>query len=54
MQWVSENWGLLLVGGGMVAMHLFGYRRPVRGRNPRLNRSSWHSTHGRQHKRTIR
>ncbi|WP_138935006.1 hypothetical protein [Roseovarius arcticus] len=25
MQWVYENWLLLLVGGGMIAMHLFGH-----------------------------
>jgi len=25
MQWIGENWVLLLVGGGMIAMHLFGH-----------------------------
>ncbi len=25
MQWMIENWLLLLVGGGMLAMHLFGH-----------------------------
>ncbi len=25
MQWVFENWLLLLVGGGMIAMHLSGH-----------------------------
>jgi uncharacterized membrane protein len=25
MQWIIENWLLLLVGGGMLAMHLFGH-----------------------------
>jgi len=25
MQWIIENWVLLIVGGGMVGMHLFGH-----------------------------
>ncbi len=25
MQWIIENWILLLVGGGLVAMHMFGH-----------------------------
>lgn len=25
MQWITENWLLILLGGGMVAMHLFGH-----------------------------
>jgi hypothetical protein len=25
MQWVLDNWIWLLLGGGMVAMHLFGH-----------------------------
>ena len=25
MQWIIENWLLLLVGGGFVALHLFGH-----------------------------
>lgn len=25
MQWITENWLLLLLGGGMLAMHLFGH-----------------------------
>ncbi len=25
MQWIAENWVLLLVAGGMIAMHLFGH-----------------------------
>lgn len=25
MQWILENWILVLVGGGMIAMHLFGH-----------------------------
>jgi hypothetical protein len=26
LQWVVENWVLVLFGGGMIAMHLFGHR----------------------------
>jgi len=26
MQWITENWILVLFGGGMIAMHLFGHR----------------------------
>ncbi|GAA6178415.1 MULTISPECIES: hypothetical protein [Sulfitobacter] len=25
MQWLAENWFLVLFGGGMIAMHLFGH-----------------------------
>lgn len=25
MQWVIDNWLLVLLGGGMLAMHLFGH-----------------------------
>lgn len=25
MQWIVDNWLILLLGGGMVAMHLFGH-----------------------------
>jgi hypothetical protein len=25
MQWVVDNWILILFGGGMLAMHLFGH-----------------------------
>ena len=25
MQWVIDNWVLVLLGGGMVAFHLFGH-----------------------------
>ena len=25
MQWLAENWFLVLIGGGMIAMHLFGH-----------------------------
>ena len=31
MQWVIENWILLLVGGGFVAMHLFGHSHGQKG-----------------------
>ena len=27
MEWLSENWVLVLVFGGMAAMHLFGHAR---------------------------
>ena len=25
MQWIIENWVLVLLGGGMIGMHLFGH-----------------------------
>jgi hypothetical protein len=25
MQWITDNWLILLFGGGMIAMHLFGH-----------------------------
>jgi hypothetical protein len=25
MQWITENWILLLLGGGMLVMHMFGH-----------------------------
>ena len=25
MQWIIDNWLLLALGGGMIAMHLFGH-----------------------------
>ncbi|MBW6507798.1 MAG: hypothetical protein K0B00_13795 [Rhodobacteraceae bacterium] len=25
MQWLIDNWFLVLLGGGMIAMHLFGH-----------------------------
>lgn len=25
MQWITENWIMLLLVGGMIAMHLFGH-----------------------------
>jgi len=33
MQWVTENWLILLLGGGMVAMHLFGHKHGHKGGN---------------------
>lgn len=27
MQWLIDNWFLVLLGGGMIAMHLFGHGR---------------------------
>lgn len=32
MQWVIDNWILLLFGGGMIAMHLFGHGHGGHGR----------------------
>lgn len=37
MQWILGNWMLLLVGGGMVAMHLFGHGHKDRGRASELD-----------------
>ncbi len=31
MQWILENWVLLLVGGAMVAMHVFRHGHKDRG-----------------------
>jgi hypothetical protein len=31
MQWVIENWVLVLFGGGMLAMHLFGHGHGHKG-----------------------
>lgn len=25
MEWIADNWLVLLLGGGMVAMHMFGH-----------------------------
>jgi hypothetical protein len=27
MQWITENWLLILLGGGLIAMHLFGHKK---------------------------
>lgn len=35
MQWILENWILVLVGGGMIAMHLFGHGHGHGGRKGR-------------------
>lgn len=32
MQWIIENWIVLLLGGGMVAMHLFGHKHGHKGK----------------------
>lgn len=32
MQWILDNWLLLLLGGGMVAMHVFGHGHGGHGR----------------------
>ena len=31
MQWIIDNWLVLLLGGGMIAMHLFGHGRGGHG-----------------------
>jgi len=33
MQWVTENWLILLLGGGMIAMHLFGHGHGGHGKS---------------------
>jgi len=33
MQWIAENWVLLLLGGGMIAMHLFGHGHGGQGKH---------------------
>lgn len=32
MDWLIENWVLVLFGGGMIAMHLFGHGHGGHGR----------------------
>ena len=32
MQWILENWFLVLFGGGMIAMHLFGHGHGSHGK----------------------
>lgn len=41
MQWIAVNWLLLLLGGGMVAMHLFGHSHGKKGGQ---NHTSDHAT----------
>lgn len=53
MEWLSENWLLVLFGGGMIAMHLGGHRHGGSGevavvavaeqRRPRRVRPRWSS-----------
>ncbi len=31
MEWLSENWLLVLFGGGMIAMHFGGHRHGGKG-----------------------
>jgi len=33
MQWITENWIVLLLGGGMIAMHLFGHGHGGHGKH---------------------
>ncbi len=33
MQWLLDNWILVLFGGGMIAMHLFGHSHGGHGRH---------------------
>jgi hypothetical protein len=40
MQWVIENWILVLVGGGMLAMHLFGHGHGHKGGQKKKDHSS--------------
>ena len=51
MQWIVDNWLILLLGGGMVAMHLFGHGHGGHGgghggHGPgRRNKSNGHAGH---------
>lgn len=40
MQWIVDNWLILLLGGGMVAMHLFGHGHGGHGRGGRRKKAS--------------
>jgi len=31
MQWILENWVIVLFGAGMIGMHLFGHRHGGKG-----------------------
>lgn len=33
MEWITENWLLILLGGGMLAMHLFGHKHGGKGKS---------------------
>lgn len=37
MQWIVENWLLLLLGGGMIAIHLFGHGHGKNGSHDHAN-----------------
>ncbi len=39
MQWIVDNWLVLLLGGGMVAMHLFGHGHGSHGGHGRGDRT---------------
>lgn len=49
MQWIVDNWLILLLGGGMVAMHLFGHGHGGHGGhgrgNKKLNIADGHRGH---------
>ena len=47
MQWVIENWLLLVVAGGMVAMHLFGHRHGHKGGRKGGRNGGGHDLHDR-------
>lgn len=38
MEWIQDNWLILLLGGGMVAMHLFGHGHGGHGGHKRDDR----------------
>lgn len=40
MQWIVDNWLILLLAGGMVAMHLFGHGHGGHGRGSRRKSTS--------------
>jgi hypothetical protein len=40
MQWVAENWIVLLLVGGMIAMHLFGHGHGHAGRGKHKSKNN--------------
>ncbi len=53
MQWVQENWIWILLGGGMIAMHLFGHgkhggnaKSGHKGANNAINADGGHTSGG--------
>ena len=47
MQWIVDNWLILLLGGGVVAMHLFGFGHGGHGRGGKKpNSTDDHAAHG--------